>query len=164
MSMTASPPAKPPHNRDWWIPWTFVWAFLLLFVIDGTLVYLAVSTRSGVVVEQAYERGLAYNQYIAEAEAQKARGWQSQVDYDGQQLSFQLTGQDGQKLQGATVTAQIIRPVHDGEDFSLPLEESAPGVYISPVTFPQPGKWNVRISATWQNQPYQILQELIVRK
>jgi nitrogen fixation protein FixH len=163
MGMTATPPAPAAYNRDWWIPWTFVWAFLLLFVIDGTLVYLAVSTRPGVVVERAYERGLAYNQYLAEADAQKARGWQSHVVYEGNQLSLALAGKDGQPLQGATITAQFVRPVHDGEDFTLPLEESAPGVYIKTVTFPQPGKWNVRISATWQNQPYQVSQELIVR-
>lgn len=173
MSMTATPPTPDPpptprltynHKRDWWIPWTFVAAFLLLFAVDGTLAYLAISTQPGVVVEHSYERGLNYNLYLAEAEAQAKRGWQSQTVLNDKTLRFTLQDKDGQPLTGATVTAQMIRPLQDGADFNVTLEESAPGVYISQVSFPFPGNWDARISATWQNQPYHApLQQLDVR-
>lgn len=156
-------PSSKPRNRDWWIPWTFVWAFLLLFIVDGILAYLAVSTQSGVVIDHAYERGLAYNTYLAEAEAQKARGWQSQITYENGALQIALTDKAGQPLKGATVSAQIIRPVRDGEDFGVALEETKSGIYSKAVSFPQKGSWNVRVSALWQGQPYKITQELVIR-
>lgn len=170
MSMTtaaplpnAPAPSPKPHNRDWWIPWTFVWAFLLLFVIDGILAYLAVSTNPGVVIDHAYERGLAYNTYLAEAEAQKALGWQSHITYENGELHVILLDKAGQPLKGAKVSAQIIRPAQDGEDFGVEMEEKTAGVYTQAVKFPQLGDWNVRVSALWHDKPYKAMQELVIR-
>jgi len=56
------------HNkesfRDRIIPLYFVAFFVVIAIFDGIFVYLATSTHSGVVTENAYQKGLNYNQYI----------------------------------------------------------------------------------------------------
>ena len=46
--------------------------FVLFAAVDLFFVYKAVSTHSGVVVENAYEYGLNYNDIIQQAKDQKA--------------------------------------------------------------------------------------------
>jgi len=55
--------------KDKLIPWYFVIFFLVLFIVDGIFVYLATSTHTGVVTENAYEKGLRYNEVIERARA-----------------------------------------------------------------------------------------------
>jgi nitrogen fixation protein FixH len=151
-----------PRPSDRFIPWIFVAAFALLVVIDGFLVYIAVSTQTGVVTEQAYEHGLAYNGYLAEDEAQKARGWAGEVKLEESgQLAFFLKGREGEPLEGAQVEAHIMRPAVAGQDFAVQLTETAPGRYEATPQFPTHGLWEVRISATWQNQPFRISRDVI---
>lgn len=149
-------------KRDKWIPWYFVGAFLLLFVIDGLLVTIAVKTQSGVVVDKPYERGLAYNSYLAEAEAQAARGWKGRVDYQSGQVVFELHDKAGTPLTGATVSVTCRRAAHEGQDFTLALAESSAGSYVKDAQFPAHGQWIVEVSATWQNQPFSLQQTMFI--
>ena len=152
-----------PLPRDRFIPWYFVGAFVLLFIINGIMVYTAVSTGTGVVTDKAYERGLAYNDFLAAQEAQQQRGWQGEVRYEAGQLVFNLKDKDGTALTGATVKAQIIRPVQAGMDFNLELTEAEPGRYVAAASFPQPGLWTGYIDAQWQGQPYRQAQDLVIK-
>jgi len=152
-----------PRPSDKYIPLYFVAAFLLLFVIDGTMVYKAVSTNTGVVTDKPYEHGLAYNTYLQEQAEQNARGWKADVTYKNGALAFTLKGADGQPLTGAQVKAHIMRPVQAGMDFDVVLAETTPGLYISESKFPKPGLWNIEVSASWQNQPYRLAQELVIQ-
>lgn len=151
-----------PLPRDKYIPWYFVIAFVLLFALETVLVTTAVKTHPGVVTEKAYEHGLAYNQFIAEQEAQEARGWQGSLHLSGKLLRFELQGRDGAPLTGATVEAEIIRPVGVAYDFTADLKETSPGVYEAELAFPQPGQWKIGVQASWQNQPYRLQQTVFV--
>lgn len=148
--------------RDKLIPWYFVAAFLLLFVVDGTMATLAVKTGSGIEIEHAYERGLGYNRYIEEAAAQKERGWQGGLLLKGRMIAFTLKDRQGQPLTGATVKADCLREAFSGQDFALNLKEVAPGVYQAEGDFPAAGQWIVKVSAKWQNYPYVLQQTTFV--
>jgi nitrogen fixation protein FixH len=166
MPTSPSPNERQDTPRDKRIPYYFVAAFLLLIVVDVVLVTIAVSTQTGVVVKNHYERGLAYNQYLADDEAQKARGWQGKLALadQGRAVSLTLLDKSGQPLSGAVVEVNLMRTVQDGMDFKVALAETAPGVYMKEVTFPQPGLWTAQASATWQNQPYRIETQIVVPK
>lgn len=168
--MTDPLPKLPPQvrqdtPRDKRIPYYFVGAFVLLFIVDAILVTIAVTTQTGVVVDHHYERGLNYNEYIAENEKQKALGWQGHVELrDGNVLRFTLKDAAGKPLTKAEpVQVDIIRTVQDGMDFSATLAETAPGVYEKKIDFPKHGLWTVRVRTSWQNNPY-ILESHIEAK
>ena len=152
-----------PRKSDRFIPWYFVGFFALLFMFDGVFVYLATSTHTGVVTEQAYQKGIDYNETIAAADARDALGWRSEITYstDGQ-LNFSVQGETVGMISGANVVAEMTRPTHNGVDFDQPLQEIAPGIYQAPVEFPLDGVWDVRIYVTWQQKQFQTAQRIIV--
>lgn len=149
-------------KRDRLIPWYFVGAFALLFVIDGTLVTIAVRSQRGVVVDNAYERGLAYNQYLAEAEAQAARGWKTELQYSDGTLSFTMKDRENKPLTGATAEVAVRRAVDDTHDFTITLAEDGAGRYVKQVAFPAPGQWILEVKASWQKQPFVLQQTMVI--
>ncbi len=150
-------------KRDKWIPWYFVAFFVGLAIMDGIFVYLAKSTFTGVVTDQAYERGLKYNETVAAAEAQAELGWVSSAVLEGDG-TFNFTLSDGSDVMaGAEVTAEFTRPTQSGVDFELPLVGLQNGTYSVKVDFPLEGVWDVRVYVTWNQQQYQHSQRLIVR-
>ena len=147
---------------DKYIPWMVVVFFLIFIAVDAVMVTLAVRTQTGVVTEQAYEKGLAYNQALDAAEVQKSWGWMSVISLHEDILSFSLQDKNSQIIKGAKVTAIIRRPVQDGYDVSYSLTQTINGDYQTQVSFPMPGEWDVKVSAKWQNKHYQAHQTFIV--
>src|SRR3954469_23813706 len=64
-----------PQRKSLWIPALFIGLMLLVVVVNGTMMYLAESTFSGLDNETAYQDGLEYNATLQEAAASAALGW-----------------------------------------------------------------------------------------
>jgi nitrogen fixation protein FixH len=67
--------------------------FGVIFVVNGVFIYLARSTFTGVSTEDAYHKGLAYNDVIRAAGSQHTLGWQA-VDA-GRRASGDVSGSRG---------------------------------------------------------------------
>ncbi len=59
-----------PQKKEsgWWVLWMFLGLFSVFLSVDAYFVYMALSTHTGLVVENAYEVGLNYNEIIEKAE------------------------------------------------------------------------------------------------
>lgn len=152
---------KKPSDK--WIPWYFVAFFVVIAIVDGIFVTVAVSTHTGVIVENAYQKGLDYNQSIAAVEKQEQLGWQGNIALVGSTLSFYLTDKQNHAIDEAMVTAYFSRVMNAGDDFSVKLPHSANGVYNDNISFPFKGQWDVRIAAQWNQQHYQQSKRITVR-
>lgn len=157
------PETADARESDKWIPWLFVLFFVVIAIVDGAFATIAIKTKPGLVTENAFEKGLSYNKTLEAAQAQEKLGWQGDVALEGDRLVFRLKDGDGILLQGAKITARIVRPVQNGYDFEAPLAETAPGVYESEIHFPLKGQWGVRVFAQWQDKHYQSAKTLMVR-
>lgn len=146
---------------DKYIPWLFVLFFMIFIAVDAVMVTLAVRTQTGLVTEQAYEKGLAYNSTLQEAAEQKSWGWQDTINVHDGEITYTLKDERGISATGAIVTAHFIRPVKDGYDFSVPL---APydNHYKATIAFPLKGEWGVRINVKWKNRNYQRYQVFVI--
>lgn len=151
------------RRSDKWIPWYFVAFFVVLAALDGIFVYVAVSTQTGVVTQHPYEKGLAYNRTIADAEAQEKLGWQGRIDFTQPLLTFTLKDRTGSAITQAKATAYFSRATQQGYDFSTPLPGNADGVYSGSVAFPLNGQWDVNIAVVWNNTHYQKHARILVR-
>lgn len=58
--------------KDRFIPWYFVMAFAVVFAVNGFFVYKAVTTSHGVVTENAYEKGLQFNDVVKQVRERRA--------------------------------------------------------------------------------------------
>jgi len=150
-------------KRDRIIPLYFVAFFVFIAIMDGIFVYLATTTHSGVITENAYQKGLNYNQYIDAYNQQEIVGWNGNIDFIKSSLIFQLNDKQGQPIETAKVVAHISRSTKSGLDFEVLLYHNARGSYENnAVNFPLKGQWDIRVVAEWNQQKYQQSKRIIV--
>jgi len=154
---TINPDSKP---IDKWIPWMFVALFVVVATVNTVFVTVAIQTRPGLVTEDAYEKGLAYNKTLDAVKKQKSLGWTGRTTYANGVLGYTLKDKTGTPISGATIKAEIIRPVTQGYDSKAILQEVSKGVYEAKVALPLHGLWNIRIYSTWHNQTLQTNTDL----
>ena len=157
-----------PRSRDWWIPWSFVALFGVVLLANGALLYVAFESWTGIETHDSYVKGLAYNDRLAEAEAQAAQGWNTELAYQagvgqGGRLTFVLTDRNGHALNAAEVTATLVRPTHEGHDFTVPLTSQGDGRYRADIVFPLPGQWDVRLDARHRSGSFQARKRIVVQ-
>lgn len=140
----------------WWYPWIFVAGMLVVIAVNIVLITSAIDTFPGLRTENAYGKGLKYNETLAAVEAQQRLGWRSDVSVaptasDGEERRVSVTAilldGDGRPLPGLTARALISRPTVKGYDVEVPLEERGEGRYVAETTLPLPGLWDVRVHA-----------------
>jgi nitrogen fixation protein FixH len=166
MATIVRPPADPGRSR--WIPWAFVGFFMVVFAVNGVMVWFAVSSWTGLEADHSYERGLVYNRALEAEKEQAALGWHAgfsfaQTGARRGTLELDLNGRDGARLRGATVDAQLVRPTQEGYDTDLALSESAPGHYRAEVELPLPGQWEVRLAARGRGEVYRLSPRIYLK-
>lgn len=162
LSLSADSNMRPPF-KDRIIPWYFVMGFAIVFAVNGVFVYQAVHTNTGLVTEEAYEKGIAYNDVLAHAKAQHALGWKDKISYENGQLQVTLRDAKDLPLENAKVMAYISRPTQDGMDQTHPLAAQGGGVYAAPISLPALGQWEVGVSVICNQQQFQAHRRIVVQ-
>lgn len=157
--------AKPPRQiTGRMVLFGFIAFFGVIAAVNGVFMYLALSTWPGLTTEDAYKKGIAYNQTLDAAKLQLALGWQSAVALDATgKLVVSMTGRDGAPLTGAAVEASLSRPLGDETVAKMTLSETAPGQYAASFAAPQPGRWKADISVRRDDNTYQMRHEVMVK-
>ncbi len=153
-------PFDPRRSR--WIPWAFFGAFVVIFSVNGVLIYFAISTFTGVTVSRAYEQGRQYNDVLAEAARQDALGWRATVTLSGGSLTLVATDREGRPVPGR-VEGVLRRPL-EGAEVPLAFGPRGGGRWIAEVQPPERGQWEARLTLYGPNEtPFDIRQRVIVR-
>jgi nitrogen fixation protein FixH len=118
--------------------------FGMVLGVNGLLARFAVSTFSGVVVENSYVASQGFNQLLGAARADQALGWKLDLARVGDGgVRFTLTDAHGVPLRGAAVRAQADHPLGAKvPSVMLAPQEIAPGVYAAPLAG---GRWHVAV-------------------
>lgn len=161
----------------WWYPWIFVAGMLVVIAVNVVLVMYAIGTFPGLDTEDAYQKGIAYNETLAASRAQEARGWRVNVQFSPKpamspdaagavhrgELVVTLLDNAGEPLRGLDVTAALVRPTNSGFDTKLALEPQGLGEYRAEAALPLPGQWDVRVSARHGEDSFFATRRIIVR-
>ncbi len=152
--MTMTSLASPrPARGDRWIPYLFFAFFGIVLAANGTMLWVALGSWTGLATGSAYERGLAYNQTLAAARAQAELGWRAEVSFSQTgprqgKLQLELADRAGNHLSTATVEAAFIRPTSAGQDHRLALTAGpASGHYEATIELPLAGQWDAYLTA-----------------
>jgi len=129
----------------------FVGFFLLVFAVNGVMIYKAVKTFSGEVVAHPYERGLAYNRDIASAREQAMRDWKvdarlTRLHTGETEIRVTARDGDGADISGVEMTATLAAPADLSRDVRLTLAETAPGRFTGKVKI-QAGQRDLLLTA-----------------
>ena len=125
--------------------------FAAVFLVNGAMIYAALSTNTGVVGSEPYRKGLHYNERIAADVSQRRLGWTDSlsVGRDGG-VVFTLAAPDGRPIAGLRTAGILGRPSTNRHDIALALSEVAPGRYEAQIGPLAEGTWLIAIDA-WRN-------------
>ncbi|WP_428699995.1 FixH family protein [Stappia sp.] len=126
--------------------------FSAMLIANAFFVYFALSSFPGVVTEQAYEDGLAYNGRIAASRAQVELNWDVSGkvwrDADGvARISVTARDAAGAPLTGLAVTARLLRPASPEPARTVSLQEGETGSYSGGVDAVAAGRWILDLDA-----------------
>lgn len=166
--MTDLPMTDSRPKRDRWIPWAFVGFFLVVFAANGIMLTFALRSFNGLSVDGAYDRGLSYNETLAEVQAQFALGWQIDLtvaETASGQWTASLTALDEEGLPVAVDEISAIgrRPISEGLDFDLDFRHAGRGLYEADVQWPQSGNWELRLVIMAGDKSYRLDRRLFIR-
>lgn len=140
----------------------FLAFFGVVFAVNGVFIYFATVSWTGVSSDDAYRKGLAYNETIERAAVQQALGWRTAVsletiDPETDRLTVLLRDQTDKPIDGQVLTATLRRPVSADEDIEVALKQSAAGAYTADLALPFRGQWGVYVDvARDDGEPYSI--------
>ncbi len=122
--------------------------FGIVIGVNVTLAKYAIDTLPGVEVESAYSASLAYEDEIAAAREQAARGWKVNAHVargaDGQaEVRVEAQDRNGAPIQGLNFTSRLERPADRRADRPVELEGNGTAVYRGNVAALAPGLWDL---------------------
>lgn len=147
------------------IPWLFAGFFGVVIAANAVMVYLAVSSFTGLQTEDHYLRGLAYNRVLEADRAQRALGWQVAVDFRPTgarrgRIVAEARDAAGTPLADAVVVAHLVRPAASGHDMDVILTAGPEGTHAAEVELPLPGLWELQTRIVHRSGVYRLAQRI----
>jgi len=165
------PPRAPgrPAGSGRWIPWIFVAAMAVVVAVNAVFIVVAVTTWSGLSVDRAYDRGLAYNRVIAAAARQDRLGWTMRAAFvparpggrDGT-IEILLADRAGAPVDDLVFDARLERPVERRAAIPLALAGLGGGRYAATVTVPAPGQWELVVDGRRSDGRYLVRHRIVL--
>ena len=143
--------------------------FGVVFAVNAVFIVLATDTFTGLSTEDAYRKGLRYNETIAAYEAQQAAGWQYGVELaDNNDLEIRIRDNGGAPVNGLTVEGRLGRPTTDAFDRPVSFFDHGGGLYTAATDGLAPGQWDVfltvRHDENSRHPPYKVSARLWVKR
>lgn len=114
--------------------------------MNGYFLAAALTTHTGVVANEPYRKGLAYNSRIAAQDRQTGLGWTDALSTTREgAVAVQLADRDGGAVTGLTIAGTIGRPSMAGRDRELRFLETSSGSYLANVGSLEAGAWIITI-------------------
>lgn len=154
-------------RRSRWIPWAFVGFFVVVILVNGTMIWFAFSSWTGLEAKSAYKQGRVYNQALERARTQDALGWTVDFDFEKTgvrraRLALELEDASANLIRGARVDARLQRPTHEGHDFETLLAWQPNGRYEAEIPFPLAGVWDVKLDVAAPGGAYRMTERVFL--
>lgn len=140
----------PSEFTGWHMAGVMCLFFGTIISVNMFLAFSAGSSWTGLVVKNTYVESQNFNERTAEYTRQGALGWHAEPTYSDGVFSIELQDSVGNAIRGATVTANLGRPVHEGDDHELVLVAAKPGYYAA-ATQLGAGVWNAELTVDGAN-------------
>jgi nitrogen fixation protein FixH len=127
--------------------------FLTIIAANAIFITLAVKSFPGEQEKKSYLQGLAFNDRIAERQAQAALGWRAEITgaslHDGvAEIDLSFVSATSAPIASLDVSGALLRPAVDGADHALAFEQIGPGRYRAIVDNVAQGAWRLEVVAT----------------
>ena len=150
------------RRRGRFVPWIIAIFYMTFMSVLIGFVVIAYRNPPSEVTPEAYEKGLAYNNTLAQAGAAAQLGWLSTITYDKDRLVFRLIDGHHQPIDLARVRVWFVHPAESAYDRSFDLRSDGNGVYSVAAPLPAKGLWTVHVTAEQMDHQYQSTTQIEV--
>lgn len=154
-------------------PWILAWLGVIgvFLLVNLVFIIFAFTSNPGLVDEDYYEKGQAYEQNMLKLRAaQQALRWETKLSTPENLVAtrpgvFRFSAVDarGLPIMDADVRLLAYRPSDANADFSQPLHQVAPGQYQNKIQLPLPGVWDINVSVQSGADNYETIQRVTVQ-
>ena len=137
--MTTQASSKPFTGRK--MAAILIVGFGIVVAVNFTMASLATSGFHGMVVENSYVASQNFNDWLEEAEASRALGWEATAERGEDGF---VTIRTSDAPQGAVVSAELRRPIGVDDRLELAFQSTGPDTYRSTAPV-DTGRWTVRL-------------------
>ena len=147
------------------VPWLFVAGFAIVIAVNGTMMWLAIDSFSGLYSGHARERGVHYNQVVTEQQSRDALGWTVQVGWQpgSNRLDLTLSDAAGQPLEAAVVSVELIRPAEKRPPVEVTMSGLGGGKFWGSVVLPARGNWDADIAIEARCERFALTKRLFLQ-
>jgi nitrogen fixation protein FixH len=139
--------ARAPRSAWNLFPWIVVGVMGFVVLVNGGMVWQALSTFPGVAATDVFDHSNQYDEVLAMAEREAALGWTLQAQAESGAVILTLADRTGAPLAGARVAGTALRPLGPDHAAMLVFNEVAPGQYQSDAMLDE-GQWSLRLAVT----------------
>ena len=156
-------PFDPRRSR--YIPWLFVAAFAVIVAVNGTMMWLAIDSFSGLYVQKARDRGVHYNDVLARQRERDLLGWRIETAWQpgADRLDLAVFDANGAPLSGARVTVELVRPAQKRNSLPVAMAATAPGVFTGHADLPARGNWDADIEIDSDGRHFAVTRRLFLK-
>jgi nitrogen fixation protein FixH len=152
------------RNKSY-IPWIFVGGFAIVIAVNAVMIWFAVGSFSGLYTSKPRERGLAYNEVIAEQARRDALGWRVDTAWrpESGRLEVVLRDAEGQPLAPSRLTAELVRPVEKRAPLPVALQPTDIGRFAAEPVLPERGNWDLDIVVERGNDRFAVTRRVFLK-
>ncbi len=152
-------------SRSRYIPWLFVAGFAIVVAVNATMITFAVGSFSGLYTSKPRERGLHYNDIVAEQKVRDALGWRISPAWhpEASRLEISVFDKAGRPLSGARVSAELVRPVEKRAPVPVTLEAVDSAMFSGFVELPVRGSWDLDVVVDYDGQHFAQTKRLYLK-
>jgi nitrogen fixation protein FixH len=152
-------------SRSRYIPWLFVAGFVLVIAVNATMIWFAVGSFSGLYTPKPRDRGLHYNEVVAEQKARDALGWRIDAQWrpEGGRFDIAVFDSVGQPLAGARVFVELVRPVEQRAPLTVAMEAADIGRFAGHIDLPARGNWDLDIVVERGGERYALTRRMFLK-
>ncbi|MDH5546742.1 MAG: FixH family protein [Gammaproteobacteria bacterium] len=154
-------------------PWVLaIIGIMATFVtVNLAFIFIAFVTSPGLVVEDYYERGRAYEKNALKmmAATHGTRAWETRLDMENeiwvgksQAIRFSAVDERGLAIEEASVQLIAYRPSDANRDIETLMRQIAPGIFEAEITFPLKGIWDVKIHIRQGENQFELAKRISV--
>ena len=130
--------------------------FGIVIAVNFWMAWLAVSTFSGVVVENSYVASQKFNHWLDESRVEHRLGWSAKLARDGAgRLTIDVRGAPLDAL----VAVDATHPLGQLPDLRIVVNPAGKGRYVSAAPLPA-GRWRIRLMVSGGGKVWRSEDEL----
>ncbi len=147
-------------------PWVLGWILIIIvFVtVNAGFIILSIISNPGLVTENYYEQGQLYEKNATKLMTERNKlKWETKLETPEKIITgvpdtyrFSAVDLHGLPVKNADVTLVAYRPSNARADFTIRLQQIAPGLYQEKISLPLAGTWDLNIKVQRGNERYQL--------